>query len=102
MSSEQLGGVGSEVIFENDVVKVWRNDLAPGEASDWHHHANNYLFVATTHGDLRVEHDDGTSQETVMEIGKVVMGQKDSTHQLSNIGDNDYSSVIVEIKQPSA
>ncbi len=99
MSDRELGGLGSDVILENDTVKVWRNDLEPGQSSDWHHHTNNYLFVATTHGDLRVEHDDGTTQGIVMEIGRVVMGEKDSIHQLSNIGSNSYSSVIIEIKR---
>ena len=99
MSDRILGGAGSHVIFENEHVKVWQNDLAPGEASDWHHHTNHYLFVGTSHGDLRVEHEDGTTQDTVMELGKVVMGEKDSVHQLSNRGTNPYSSVIIEIKK---
>ena len=99
MSDRELGGLGSDVIFENEIVKVWRNDLEPGQSSDWHHHTNHYLFVATTHGDLTVEHDDGTAQGNVMEIGRVVMGQKDSIHRLSNVGSNSYSSVIIEIKR---
>lgn len=99
MNDKELGGLGSHVIFENEHVKVWQNDLEPGESSDWHHHTNQYLFVATTHGDLRVEHDDGATQNTVMEIGKVVMGEKDSVHQLKNVGANSYSSVIIEIKK---
>ncbi len=98
MSERVLGGVGSYVIFENDVVKVWQNDLQPGESSDWHLHTNNYLYVATSKGDLKIEHDSGDIHKTVMEVGKVVMGEKDSVHQLSNIGTNDYSSVIIEIK----
>ncbi len=98
MSERVLGGVGSYVIFENDVVKVWRNDLQPGESSDWHLHTNNYLYVATSKGDLKIEHDSGDTHKTVMEVGKVVMGEKDSVHQLSNTGSDKYSSVIIEIK----
>ena len=98
MSDKELGGVGSYVLFENDVVKVWRNNLQPGEASDWHQHENNYLFVATVHGDLTVEHSGGQKQETTLEPGSVVMGEKDSIHQLSNRGDTPYSSVIIEVK----
>ena len=99
MSEKELGGLGSNVIFENEHVKVWQNDLQPGEASDWHLHTMNYLFVATTYGELRVEHDSGETQDTVMNVGQVVMGQKDSTHQLSNRGSAPYSSVIIEIKK---
>ena len=99
MSDRELGGAGSYVIFENEHVRVWQNDLNPGESSDWHLHENHYLFIGTSHGDLQVEHDDGSKQNTVMELGKVVMGQKDSTHQLSNVGTDSYSSVIIEIKK---
>lgn len=98
MSNRELGGLGSDVLFENEHVKVWRNDLEPGESSDWHHHENNYLFVATVHGDLTVEHDNGEKHDTTLEPGSVVMGQKDSIHQLSNRGDKPYTSVIIEIK----
>ena len=98
MAEEKLGKPGSSVLFENEHVRVWRNDLAPGEASDLHHHTMNYLFVATSHGDLRIEHGDGTSGENIMEIGGVVMGEKDATHRLVNAGSEPYSSVIIEIK----
>lgn len=98
MSDKELGGVGSYVLFENDVVKVWQNDLQPGESSDWHQHENNYLFVATVPGDLTVEHNGGEKQDTSLAAGQVVMGEKDSVHQLSNRGDVPYSSVIIEIK----
>ncbi len=98
MTDEKLGKPGSYVLFENEHVRVWRNDLEPGKASDLHYHSMHYLFVATSHGYLRIEHADGTSGENVMEIGSVVMGEKDSTHRLVNAGSNPYSSVIIEIK----
>ena len=94
-----MGQIATDVLFENDRVKIWNLIVEPGEASDWHLHENHYLFIGTSHGDLQVEHDDGSKQNTVMELGKVVMGQKDSTHQLSNVGNNPYSSVIIEIKK---
>ena len=47
MSERVLGGVGSYVIFENDVVKVWQNDLRPGESSDWHLHTTCCAFWTT-------------------------------------------------------
>jgi quercetin dioxygenase-like cupin family protein len=99
MTDKQLGGVGSYVIFENEHVKVWQNDLQSGESSDWHHHDMHYLFVATTPGELEAEFEDGTTRPNHMDVGKVVMGRKDSTHQLRNVGGNPYSSVIIEIKQ---
>tara|TARA_B100000749_G_scaffold262867_1_gene236068 strand:+ start:154 stop:456 length:303 start_codon:yes stop_codon:yes gene_type:complete len=97
MQDRILGGVGSYVLMENDHVRVWQNDLEPGESSDWHLHTTNYLFIATEHGDLKIEFEDGTSHVTELQVGKVTIGEKDSIHQLSNVGDKRYTSVIVEL-----
>lgn len=37
-TERELGGVGTKVLFENDNVRVWELDLAPGESSDIHQH----------------------------------------------------------------
>ena len=47
----------------------------------------NYLFVATKHGDLKGESDDGLCHAIELELGQVEMGDKNSIHQLSNVGD---------------
>ncbi len=99
MPDRELGGVGSYVLFENEHVRVWQNNLEPGESSDWHLHTTNYLFVATVPGKLRIEFDDGSSHANDLQLGQVVMGEQGSIHQLSNAGDQPYSSVIIELKQ---
>ena len=99
MQERELGAVGSYLLFENDHVRVWQNNLEPGESSDWHLHTTNYLFVATQHGNLKVEFEDGSSHATELQLGQIVMGEKDSIHQLSNVGDKRYTSVIIEIKE---
>ena len=99
MPERELGEVGSHVLFENEHVRVWQNNLEPGESSDWHLHTSNYLFIATEHGKLQVEFNDGSSHAADLDLGQVVMGEKDSIHQLSNVGDKSYSSVIIELKK---
>ena len=97
MQDRKQGAVGSYVLVENEHVRVWQNDLEPGESSDWHLHTTNYLFIATEHGDLKIEFEDGKSHVTELEVGQVTIGEKDSIHQLSNVGDKRYTSVIVEL-----
>jgi quercetin dioxygenase-like cupin family protein len=98
MPDKELGDVGSYIMLENDHVRVWQNDLEPGESSDWHVHTTNYLFIATVHGDLKVEFSDSSSHAIELEVGQVTMGEKDSVHQLTNVGDTRYTSVIIELK----
>ena len=40
-----LGPIGTEVVFENDRVRVWEMRLAPGEASAVHRHELDYMLV---------------------------------------------------------
>ena len=97
--SKKLGDVGTHFVLENEYVKVWDLILEPGRSSSWHHHTMNYLFVVTEPGRLRVEFDDGTGDEEDYELGRVVVGQKDSVHQVTNSGANRYRNTIVELKQ---
>ena len=48
---EALGGVGTKLLFEDDRVRIWEMRLAPGEASDLHHHADDY-YLAMLQGDM--------------------------------------------------
>src|SRR5207249_9172710 len=40
-----LGGVASRVLFENERVRIWEMDLAPGASSDVHRHDVDYVLV---------------------------------------------------------
>ena len=33
-----LGNVATKLLFENEIVRVWEMNLAPGERSDRHRH----------------------------------------------------------------
>ena len=98
MSEKELGDVGTKFVYENEHVKVWDLVLEPGQASPWHHHAMNYLFIITEPGTLRAELDDGTSSEREYKLGEVVMGQKNAVHRVINTGSARYSNAIVELK----
>src|SRR5258705_12334842 len=36
MEKRKIGDVANKLLFENERVKVWQRDLAPGESSDFH------------------------------------------------------------------
>ena len=55
--NEPLGDVANKFLFENDRVRVWNLDLAPGESSDWHVHDNDYVTIVIDPAQLRREAD---------------------------------------------
>jgi len=95
----ELGDIGTEIYFENDLVKVWNLVLSPGQSSAWHQHFNEYLFTVTRAGILLVEYENGREEEKEYALGQVVMGQKNSVHRVTNIGKALYSNSIVELKE---
>jgi hypothetical protein len=40
-----LGPIASQILYEDDEVRIWDQRLAPGEATAPHHHANDYALV---------------------------------------------------------
>ena len=88
--------VGTELLFENDRVKVWSMALEPGQTSPYHRHDNDYVFVYTTpsrisggQGEVR-EFDEGYVQYT--EVGGGI------EHSITNVSDERHHQIIVEMK----
>ena len=97
--ARELGNVGTHFLLENDHARVWDLILEPGQASSWHRHTTNYLFIVVEPGRLKVEFDDGASEENDYELGQVVVGQKDSIHRVTNAGSARYRNTVVELKR---
>ena len=102
--NDQLGGVGTTVLFEDDDVKIWELTLAPGEWSDLHHHEHDYFLVIDS-GDLVA----GVMPEgsplgdwfvgKIPEIGNTVRVPKGNTEWAYNVGEKHYHEVLVELKK---
>ena len=95
-SEEISKEVGTELLFENDRVKVWGMALEPGETSPYHQHDNDYVFVYTTpsrisgaQGEVR-EYEEGYVQYT--EVGGGIQ------HSITNVSDIRHHQIIVEMK----
>ena len=58
--------IGTELVFEDDSVRVWRIDLAPGETAGWHTHYLDYTTVVIE-GDL-VERPNGDGTVDRIEV----------------------------------
>lgn len=96
------GGVGGQVLWEDDKVKVWELVLEPGQASDLHLHEHDYYLVI-----MQGDYVAGVTPEDspvdsfvgkVPEKGNTVSIPKGGLEWAYNVGDETYREIIVELK----
>ncbi len=98
-ANDELGQIAPIILLEDDNVRIWQLQLAPGEASDLHYHEHDY-YLLIFEGDLiaGVGKDDGAVYR-VPPQGNTVYSPKGGTEWAFNIGDKPYSEIIVELKK---
>ena len=97
--NEPLGDIASQVLFENDKVKIWNLIVEPGESSDWHHHPRDYVTVVVEGAGLTVEFDDGTVEDSPSQVGTWRMHGEHKIHRVVNNTSQRYKNVLIELKE---
>ena len=93
--------VGARLLFENERVRVWDLQLAPGESTGVHRHERDYLYVVIGDGRLQAADADGERREASdMKDGEVRFNEVDgeAVHEAFNVGDGSWRNIIVELK----
>ena len=109
-----MAGVGSEVVFEDDKIKVWEFHLAPGERTALHTHELEYVFYVLSGSTLEVfdandgfltslDFADGDVLPLRLEAGElIVIGDESTrlpaTHWARNAGSTPYREILIEKK----
>jgi hypothetical protein len=100
-----LGGVGSNVVYEDDRVRVWVLKLEPGERSAVHRHDVDHLLIQVQGDRIAVEPEPDTqSPYTEYFAADVIPGMvtfvpAGGIEAAVNCGDQPYREIIVELKQ---
>ena len=100
-SNQQYGLVGSRILFENELVRVWEVLLEPGEQLPLHHHALPYLVVTIEAAHVRVVEHDGQTYEPTDGPGSITFREAGQIHELHNLSTRRYVNRVIEIKQPN-
>jgi hypothetical protein len=101
-----FGDIGTNVVFEDDTVRVWRLKLAPGEESAVHRHELDHLLIQVSGDRIAVvpEPDSEGPFREMLEAdvvpGAVVHVHRGGVEVARNIGSQPYLEVIVELKGP--
>src|SRR3712207_4382272 len=92
MSDDASPRGGSEVLFENDRIRVWDLRLRPGEEVPRHRHENDYLFVCVTRGRVTVLADGKEPETSELEDGYVEYTEvgRGIEHTLRNTSQEEY------------
>jgi beta-alanine degradation protein BauB len=99
MAERELGGVGTSVIMENDRVKIWEMDLAPGEESAEHRHDLDYILVILEGDKIAGICTDGRDDIYAdVTPGLTVFVPKGGTEIARNVGNQRYREVLIELK----
>jgi len=94
-----LGSIGTNCLLADDVVSVWDLVIPPGEATGWHKHNHDYLFIVLTPGRVYTEYEDGTKEWQDNPAGHVERRPAEAVHRLVNAGSVEYRNIVVELKQ---
>jgi hypothetical protein len=99
---DPIGNIATRVLFEDDRVRIWELHLEPGEASDLHHHENDYYLVIQQ-GDLIAGIPPKSSgiDPFVARIppeGNTVAVSGGGTEWALNVGEQPYHEILVELK----
>ena len=100
MHNQITTDIGTELLFENDRIRVWQMVLKPGEESPHHRHEADYVFVYTTPSRITAflegqepstsDFDDGFVQYTEVGPG--------TNHHIRNSGTIEHRQILVELK----
>jgi hypothetical protein len=93
--------VGTQILFENDRVKVWEIRLAPGGRGPFHAHTRPYFWTVVESGTGRQRSPDGTLKVRRYEVGQTEFSAHSPAepmlHDLENVGDTMLRFVTVEL-----
>jgi hypothetical protein len=93
--------VGTRLLFENERVRVWDLQLAPGESTGVHRHTSDYLYVVIGDGMLQTVYADGRREAPrAMRDGDVRFREvpDENVHEAINVGAGVWRNIVVELK----
>ena len=97
--------VGTEILFENDRVRVWEMLLAPGESCPPHRHVHDHLLLYAEPAEIRATFE-GRPVIQHVEHGCVAYRAVGDAglppHSITNVAGTPSRHFVVELLGPSA
>jgi hypothetical protein len=106
-NGDELRPIATEVLFEDEEVRVWNQIITAGETLGRHRHDNDYALITVRgSGTLRVEFHAGSGGALGERIdlhpkrGEIFFVEKGHEETAHNDGE-EYRAILVELKRES-
>src|SRR5213593_74346 len=93
-----LGNVANKLLFENELVRVWEMNLAPGERSDRHRHDLPYLMCVLEGSQVDAEIEGTGRVEIPVQSGSVFFVPPGATETAINASGQPFREILIELK----
>src|SRR5262245_18808986 len=103
-SARTLGPVATRLLFENERVRIWEMDLAPGERSATHRHDLDYVLVQIDGDRIAAMPEPDTAGafreyiEAAVAPGIALYIGRGGIETAINVGERRYREILVELK----
>jgi len=91
-------GVLTRLLFENDVVRAWDTEIAPGGRQAHHMHLLPYLAIAVTGLNFSNVPDKGAAGTISHKAGDVAWMNAPYGHTLTNVSEQPARFIVLEFK----
>ncbi len=98
MPARPLGQVANHLLFENERVRVWRMELAPGEASDFHEHTLPYVLCILEGESIDADFENGRTLHLPVEPGRVFFVPPGARETAVNRSTVRFREILIELK----
>ena len=85
-------------LIDDDKTRVTRFDFAPGAETGWHRHAMDYVIIALSDCQMRLEEPGGAARTVEVAMGAAYTRAEGVEHNVINAGDAPMAFVEVELK----
>ncbi len=92
--------IATRSLFENQDVRVWEMDVAPGDTFGLHHHTNDYVLYITGAANLKVDDQNVGTYDFIGHERSVFYIKAGGTESFRNVSSTRFREALIEIKRP--
>ena len=98
-SQHPMTQIATRSLFENQEVRVWEMDVAPGDTFGLHHHTNDYVLYITSGANLKVDDKDAGPYDFIAHDRSVYYIKAGGTESFRNVSPTPFREALIEIKR---